>query len=84
MMFVPREFGVNPEVFDRSGKSAGREKTTELDRNSTKGARDVHLSTRTIFGKSLLDFRGSDAFIGYYKQFKNVQLDSLGVSVRPN
>lgn len=52
MIFVPREFGVNPEVFDRSGKSAGREKTTELDRNSTKGARDVYLSTRTIFGKS--------------------------------
>lgn len=51
-MFVPREFGVNPEVFGRSGKSAGREKTTELDRNSTKGSRDVYLSTRTIFGKS--------------------------------
>lgn len=42
-------------------------------------ARCVFVSTNNFREiSSVLDFCGSDAVIGYHKQFKNVHLDSLG------
>lgn len=47
--------------------------------SNSKGSRNVYLSANNFQKISpMLDFRGSDAFIGYCKQFKKVQLDSLG------
>lgn len=77
MIFIPREFDVNPKVFVSSG-SAEREKLKFTRRRFERLARACVFVYEQQLLENLVDVRLSRIIlIGYHKQFKNVYLDSL-------